>query len=314
MVKEAIGTGATIEEAMQKAIASLCAGADEDVQFEVLATPKKKTLGLFGGSEAKVRAYVEVPDPAPKKEKQPRPRPEKQAKPEASAEKPKKAPAKKPAEPQKSETPKQKPSEAEPVTTPAQLPQVPASEVDPASSAGKAVAYLTSILEKLGCTGITMTVSELENGAQLNLNGEGLGVVIGRRGETLDALQYLTSLASNTGNGYYRVTLNIGNYREKRAQSLKNLARRTASQVLRTGRSRTLEPMNPYERRIIHTTVQEIEGVLSNSIGDGAGRRVVISAENKGPRADRSARVAQEQPARAPKKDASDLPLYGKIQ
>ena len=155
---------------------------------------------------------------------------------------------------------------------------VDAGEIAPDSRAGQAVKYISTVLEKLGCTNIAIKVAEKENGAVLYLSGEGLGVVIGRRGETLDSLQYLTSLAANSASGYYKVTLNIGNYRERREQTLTSLARRVSAQVLRTGRNRTLEPMNPYERRIIHTAVQEIEGVTSHSVGEGSGRSGVISS------------------------------------
>ena len=101
-----------------------------------------------------------------------------------------------------------------------------------------------------------------------------MGAVIGHRGETLDALQYLAGLAANNTSG-----LNFGNYREKREQALNGLAAKVCEQVLRTGRSRALEPMNPYERRIIHTAVQGIDGVISESVGEGSSRRVVIAAE-----------------------------------
>ncbi len=295
---------------MRSAAEALGAGAEEDVQYEVLATPKKKTLGLFGGSDAKVRAYVEQPDPAPKKHA--RQKPEKAEKPEKTD---RPAPAEK-AERVERPQPQKKPQQPKSPEAP-EVPGVPVEELDPASPASKAAAYLTAVLEKLGCTQVTMRVAALDNGARIDLDGEGLGVVIGRRGETLDALQYLTSLAANTGAGYYRVSLNIGNYREKREETLRNLARRTASQVQRTGRSRTLEPMNPYERRIIHTTVQEMEGVVSNSIGDGSNRRVVISTTGRPPRGDRASRPPRQHsdaPAREPKQDASDLPLYGKIR
>ena len=136
-------------------------------------------------------------------------------------------------------------------------------------------------------------------------------------------MQYLCSLAANSGDGFFRVSLDTGNYRQKREQTLKSLARRMSSQVLRTGRSRTLEPMNPYERRIIHTEVQAIDGVESASVGEGMGRRVVISPVGAPPRRDDRrgrGRNGGRKPAAAPtatpdrehKKDMS-LPLYGKI-
>lgn len=267
IIKEAIGVGSTIEAAREDALNKLGARLEDDVQYETLALAKKKVLGLFGGSDAKVRAYIEGSD-APAKSK-------KQNKPERKNEKNDKKPAQKEA-PKKEEKIEVKKAEAEPVG-------IPAEQVDPASPAGKAYKYLSDVLASLGCDGISATIAEVEGGSKITLEGnDKLGVIIGRRGETLDALQYLASLVANErGSGYYRIVIDIGNYREKRESTLEALARRTAAQVLRTDRSRSLEPMNPYERRIIHTTVQGIEGVTSTSIGDGSNRRVVISPEGK---------------------------------
>lgn len=271
IIREAIGVGSTVEAAMQDAINKLNAGLDENVQTETLALPKKKVLGLFGGSDAQVRAYIEGPDGVKKPSRDSRQsRGNRQNGDKRSSAK------REPAKTQTSEIVKES-VEAKPVVG------VPAAEVDPTSPAGKAYAYLVSVLEKLGCTETDAVISEVEGGSKITLNGsDKLGVIIGRRGETLDALQYLASLVANEkGGGYYRLVIDIGNYREKRENTLEALAKRTAGQVLRTGRSRSLEPMNPYERRIIHTAIQGIEGVTSSSVGDGVGRRVVISPEGK---------------------------------
>ena len=288
MIKEFIGQGESLEEATQKAIEGLDAKADEEVQIEVLSEYKKKVLGMFGGTAAKVRAYVELPDPKPRKAKEKKEKPQKKAEKVAQT-----------VEEIKSDAPDN---------------LVDWSTLDPASSAGKAAAYLNKVLLHLGCENLVIKVAETENGAYISLEGDKLGVVIGRRGETLDAIQYLTSLAANTGNGYYKVTLNIGNYREKREQTLKKLAKKISEQVLKTGRSRSLEPMNPYERRIIHTAVQNIDGVVSNSTGDGASRRVVISLEGGEKRKTNKTVASSEAPVqREPKKDSVDVPLYGRL-
>ena len=119
-------------------------------------------------------------------------------------------------------------------------------------------------------------------GASIAVNGEGLGLLIGRHGDVLDAVQHLAGLAANHGrSGYYRITVDIENYRAKRAETLRQLARRMAEKTLRYRRSNTLEPMNAYERRIIHTEVQGIEGVTPYSIGSDADRRIVIALEKK---------------------------------
>ena len=273
IIKEAIGVGSSVEAAKEDAENKLNANFDEDVKFDIISFQKKKMLGIFGGSDAKVRAYVEVPDEAPKK-----------ANASKSNKNIRKNENKNKVKPEKSVKVENKAAGAV-AQKPVEAKGVPAEQVDPASQAGKAYAYLIKVLEKLGCSDINATISEVEGGSKIVLEGsDKLGVIIGRRGETLDALQYLASLVANEkGGNYYRVVIDIGNYREKRENTLEALAKRTAGQVLRTGRSRSLEPMNPYERRIIHTAVQNIEGVTSTSIGDGAGRRVVISPEGKTP-------------------------------
>ena len=292
MIKEAIGTGNTLEEAKEAALMELCAGETDDIRFDIISFPKKKTLGLFGGALAQVRAYVEVPDKKPAKSK----KPEHKKQNNDNKQKADKKPANK-----KAHAPKEEAT--------AVIPEgVSVEELDKNGNAYKAVTYLKTVLRGLGCEGITFTVVENEDGAIINLTGDNTGVIIGHRGETLDALQYLTSLASTKkGSGYYRVTLNIGNYRQKREQTLEGVAKKTASQVLRTGRSRSLEPMNPYERRIIHTTIQKIDGVTSNSIGGGSGRRVVISPDENFKKAQKPA----EKPAT--KSDSASTPLYGRI-
>ena len=306
MIKEYIGEANDLLEATRLAkeglVATLNLKNEDDIQIEVICDYKKKTLGLFGGTPATVKAFIELPDPKPEKKKT-------EKKPEKKAEIKKEKPAEKKAEPKKTEL---------------DITLIPSEQLDPASSAAKASEYIKTVMTKLGCENVTVMAGVTENGIYLQLDGDKLGVVIGRRGETLDALQYLTGLAANIGNGYQKVTLNIGNYREKRSETLQSLAKRISAQVLSTGRSRTLEPMNPYERRIIHTAVQEIEGVVSHSVGEGSGRRVVISSENgerrphdnRGSRrmGDRRPSQAVASPDREPKKDSAEIPLYGRIK
>lgn len=156
------------------------------------------------------------------------------------------------------------------------------------TAAAAAEAYLRAVLSGLGVEDFTISVTENDNGCIISLDGENLGFIIGRRGETLDALQYLTGLVANRAdNAYYRVTLDIGNYREKREQALVALARRLGGQTARTGRRNSLEPMNPYERRIIHTTVQGMEGVISWSVGSEPNRHVIIGPSDDNPNKDK---------------------------
>ncbi|MFU0832030.1 MAG: Single-stranded DNA-binding protein [Oscillospiraceae bacterium] len=203
-MKEAIGIGETVELAREAACKQLGVESYE-AEFEILQLPTKKTFGLFGGSPAKVRVYVED---------------------------------------------------------------------DPAKIAAD---YLKNVLKHMGLENIEIEIKKEENGAMLSLTGDDVGYVIGHRGETLDALQYLACLVANhSGESYYRINLDIGNYRDKRSKTLEKLGKKLAEKSLRTGRNVSLEPMNPYERRIIHMAVQTVEGAKSWSVGEDTARHVVI--------------------------------------
>lgn len=303
MIKEAIGLGSTIDEAKENAILNLNASEEDDVQFEIISMPKKKVLGLFGGAKAEVKAFVELPEQKAK-------------------------PKKKNAQKTKVKETAEKPAEVKEKSAPAKetIPMVSESEIDENSPTARAIEYLKPILAKLGCGNVEFKAAQRENSAIIEIVCDDFGAIIGHRGETLDSLQYLASLAASNGGGYFKISLNIGDYRKKREETLTNLAKRISAQVLKTGKCRTLEPMNPYERRIIHTAVQSIDGVTSASFGEGVARRVVIGPEGKELRPMRSnsqrrdgrsrRNTAQNSvvnaPSREPKKD-SDIPLYGKI-
>lgn len=144
----------------------------------------------------------------------------------------------------------------------------------------KAKSYLAGILEKMGVEA-AFTVTAGAESAMIDIVAANSGAVIGKRGETLDALQYLTFMIANRGDKeYYRIILNSANYRERRRKTLEELAAKIARNALRSGRQTTLEPMNPYERRIIHSAIAEIEGVTSRSVGEEPYRKVVISSLN----------------------------------
>lgn len=158
-------------------------------------------------------------------------------------------------------------------------------EVEPTDNVKERVersaAYVEKILGIMGIGEVKVTPRYFEDNVCLQLTGAGLGVIIGRRGETLDAIQYLASLVANRGEGdYIRVNIDSGNYREKRERTLEMLAKKLANNAVRTGKSTTLEPMNPYERRVIHGAVAQVRGATSSSIGVDPNRRVVISAAN----------------------------------
>lgn len=148
--------------------------------------------------------------------------------------------------------------------------------------ADKAVAFIETVLSDMGLTATVSIKSVEDDGATLTVSGKGLGSLIGRHGEVLDSLQYLASLAANrVYDGFYRITLDVEGYREKREETLRRLAQKQAEKVLKFKRSFALEPMNPYERRIIHTEVQKIAGVATYSIGQDTERRIVICLEGK---------------------------------
>ena len=155
---------------------------------------------------------------------------------------------------------------------------IPDDQLDADSPAGIAKAFLAELTKLMGVDVTIDMGTDAEGNVYGYINGDTLGILIGRRGETLDAVQYLTSLKVNRGrDSYTRVTLDTENYRAKREDTLIRLANRMANRALRTGRKVSLEPMNPYERRIIHFALQQNEGVTTHSEGDEPNRHVVIT-------------------------------------
>ena len=305
MIKEFIGTGKTVEEATAAAKTGLNAPAMADINIEVIVMPKSKVLGLFGGRDAQVKAWYNDT----RKDKKSKPKKDNAAK--NTAKKEEKKPQQKKEAPKKEKPVHEnavKAQKAEPIEKEA-VEKITAADVD----TELAVAYLKDILKGLKVEDAQVTASVADGALQMEIDCEDYGIIIGRRGETLDSLQYLTSLAvKKSCDKYVRVVINVGNYREKRMDTLRNLARKNANYVLRTGRRYTFEPMNPYERRIIHTTIQEIDGVESLSIGYGQDRRVVLQSTD-GPR---SRKGGNNAPAKRtePKSDRADLPKFGKIE
>lgn len=143
------------------------------------------------------------------------------------------------------------------------------------------VKYIRKVLTGMGVENITIDVTEIENGISLEINGDGFSEMIGGKGELLDSLQYLASLVCNkVDREYFRITTDSNGFRERRKKQLEELAAKIANNVKKSGRSSALEPMNPYERRIIHAAVSEIEGVTSQSKGEDPYRKVIISSTN----------------------------------
>lgn len=336
MKKEIIGEASTIEEAKERAVTLLAAPADADISFEIVAMPQKKVLGLFGGSPAKVKASYDDGRPEPKSEPV-------QQQPDAKKTTSQPSNAAAPAKKEVQDKPKtaEKPAEKEvpaAQATPAE-PKKKAESAYPSDAVtAQAIAYLEEILQGLKVENAAVSAKQSNDGLFLAISCEDYGIIIGRRGETLDSIQYLVSLLANRdASDYIRVTINVGNYREKREETLRHLANKNASHVLRSGRRVVLEPMNPYERRIIHTTVQDIDGVNSRSVGSGADRKVMIElAEGVQPtgasrgresrdRDDRGGRYNnRDRGSRGPRPAApatptrkltkEELPKFGKIQ
>jgi len=244
---------------------------------------------------------------APKAEKKPEKKPEKKAeavKPEASAEE--KAEAKAEAAPKQPKAPREKkprapkiekkPETKEPREYAPMVPAKPFTPTEPPvlhaedTPAGKAQRFLMEVTALMNVKVDVYVDDTREDGLYIHMIGDTLGILIGRRGETLDALQYLTSLQVNKGrDGYIRVTLDTENYRAKREDSLRRLAQRMANRATKTGRKVVLEPMNPYERRVLHTALQNHPGVTTHSEGEEPNRRVVIMLANQAERTEEKA-------------------------
>lgn len=235
-------TAKTVDEA--KALAAQEFGASiDDIEFEILEQPRKGLFGMRG--EARVKAIYEG---------------------EAA---------------QAAATAAEEAAPAAFEEEDLDSSELPADfDIESSAKVKAAKQYLTDVLHALKLENFEINAIRKDNNVVLDITGEKLGVVIGRRGETLDSLQYLTILASNrTEESYCRISVDCNGYRDKRKETLESLAKRTSAKVIKQGRKIALEPMNPYERRIIHSCVAEIEGVSSHSTGVEPYRKVVIYAD-----------------------------------
>lgn len=289
-------TAKTVEEAKVMAEKKFGKKAGE-IKFEIIEEGKKGFFGI-GQTDAKVRAtYVAaVPKPEVKKEE-----PKSAAVEPAVKEAPKKEEAKdiqnKADAPKNNVDIKADTESVKPVETESEeLRETPASEEEKEFSLEEfeliedeslvnpkvkiAKDYITSILNAMSVEA-QFKVYQNETGAIINIESDNNGTIIGRRGETLDSIQYLCSIIANKGDkDYFRITIDCLGYRSKRKETLEQLAAKVAKSVIRTGRSQQLEPMNPYERRVIHSAVSEIEGVSSRSVGEEPYRKIIISSTN----------------------------------
>ena len=274
MIRTQEATGKTVDEARAKACALLGVQADDlNVSYEVLEMPQKTGFLGLKTTPAKVRVSVEEPD-APAA-----PVVEEKVEPEVK--------------PVVEETPAEEPRAEDPAAAPVaeeaasieetadpaaegEEPEVPIN-IEENAKVKAAVDYLKEVIALMGVENVTFSAVQKGEATIIRLDGEKLGALIGRRGETMESLSYLASLVANRLEGdYIKLGLDVAGYRDKRESDLTALAQRIGAKVRKTGRSFAMEPMNPYERRIIHSAIGKMEGVRSESKGEGRDRRVVI--------------------------------------
>ena len=283
-------TGKTIDEATGRALAQL--GLDrDDVSVEVLDYGKKGFLG-FGAVLARVRVSYGLEDEA---EPPVSPAPAKAPEPPRTPEAPKVSEAPKAPVPRGERPERKKPERSRPERAPRPEPQTedlvqPEDLGEPCTDekAQKITAFLTGLLQHMESEAQVKVYCPEEGRYKVILEGEKLGALIGRRGETLDAIQQLTNYSVNrSGEKRVRIHVDAENYRLKREQSLQSLARKVAAKVVRNRRSVTLEPMNAYERHVIHTALQDVENITTYSMGTDPNRRVIVAYAPGGRRENR---------------------------
>ena len=279
MIRTQESTGKTVDEARAKACALLGVQADDlNVSYEVLEMPQKTGFLGLKTTPAKVRVRVEEPDaPAAAPAKPVAEQPVETAAPvQETAPVAEEVPAvaEEPAAPAAEQTPAaQQPAEAAEEAEEVEEPIV----IEENAKVKAAVDYLREVITLMGVENVTFSAVQKGEATIIRLDGEKLGALIGRRGETMESLSYLASLVANRLEGdYIKLGLDVAGYRDKRESDLTALAQRIGAKVRKTGRSFAMEPMNPYERRIIHSAISKMEGVRSESKGEGRDRRVVI--------------------------------------
>lgn len=308
MEKKSIITGKTLEEAKANVTAQLGLDADS-YSYQVIQMPKSGFLG-FGAQPAKIEVTYEVPDPVPEAPKvalssasrsKPKPAPKKpEPKPEAPKQEAPKPTEPKPVEAKPAEQPKPEAKPAAPQTPKQERreraprenreprerkPQAPKelkepkvyAPAEPGSVEEKIEQFISGLLERMDSKAVPHCWKEDGNTYQVELVGDDLGYLIGRRGDTLDAIQHLANYSINRGvEGHIRINVDAERYREKREESLRRYAVKKAQQVLKMRRRTTLEPMNAYERHVIHAALQDMDNITTHSTGVEPNRCVVI--------------------------------------
>lgn len=289
MIKEVTAVGKDILDAKENARLALGAGELDDVQFEIIDSGSRGIFGIIGVRPAKVRAYIELPDLHEKRNRSDRPKRENKG---GEGKKTERREDRKPKSKKPEKKAEKKPEE--------QSKSAPKSEVIPEAELkmerrivenGEDMSYdfVKTVIADIGLSAEAELYSCEDGTRRITIVGEDASALIGHHGDTLDALQYLANLASARKNSKgerdkSRVTIDIEGYRKKREETLRALARRMAAKALRNRRSVMLEPMSAYERRIIHSEIQGIEGVSTNSIGSDNNRKIVIFLTDKKPK------------------------------
>lgn len=298
MKKEIIASGKDLNEAKENARLALGAGELDDVTFEIIDLGSKGIFGVIGVRPTKVKASMELPDPTPRREK-----------PVSGERREKKgdAPRKREAKPQKEGKKEQKKAKAQP-SKPAAVPEndLEFTHVDAQPGDDRAFDFINRLVDNLGVEGVSTELLKCSDGTRrISIKGENAALLIGHHGDTLDSLQYLANLACSQPNAKgekdrSRVTIDVEGYRAKREETLRKLANRMANKALAKGSKVTLEPMSPYERRIIHSEIQAIEGVTTQSIGSDSSRRIVIYV-------DRPTKKSKDPEVRTEEADEADV-------
>ena len=284
MKKEIIAQGKDVLEAKDNARAALGAGPLDDVNFEILHAGSRGIFGIIGVKPAQVKAWMEIPDPEERhriKSEKPR----REHKPEAE-----KAPEKK-QKPKKNNQPKKESHAKDEKPKSKVIPETELKLEPKVVAEGEDMSFdfVKTVISDIGLSAEASLYACEDGTRRIIIEGDDASTLIGHHGDTLDALQYLANLASarkniNGERDKSRVTIDIEGYRAKREETLRALARRMAAKALRNRRSVMLEPMSAYERRIIHSEIQGIEGVSTNSIGSDNNRKIVVFLTDKKPK------------------------------
>ena len=295
MVKEITAVGKDILEAKENARVALGAGELDDVQFEIIDSGSKGIFGIIGVRPAKVRAYIELPDVHEKRNRADRPKRDNKG---GEAKKTERKEDRKPKpnnnkKPEKTEKKVEKKAD-EPKKSAPKSEVIPEAELKMErrfveDGEDMSFDFVKTVIADIGLSAEAELYSCEDGTRRITIVGDDASALIGHHGDTLDALQYLANLASARKNSKgerdkSRVTIDIEGYRKKREETLRALARRMAAKALRNRRSVMLEPMSAYERRIIHSEIQNIEGVSTNSIGSDNNRKIVIFLTDKKPK------------------------------